>query len=76
MEVLNIWDQHSLEMTRFYKNDRTSSKHRRPYQILSRRRPHNLACTYCAVIITFIITPINYITITFNIITFNSVVSK
>lgn len=42
-----------------------------PYQILSSRRPHNLAF-----IITFIITPINCVTITFIIILFNSVVSK
>lgn len=47
-----------------------------PYQILSSRRPHHLACAYCVMTITFVITPINCITITFIIIPFNSVVSK
>lgn len=35
-----------------------------------------MAYAYCAIIITFIITPINCITVTFIIISFNSVVSK
>lgn len=76
IKVLNIWDQQSLEMTRFYKKDRISSKHSMalpdPHQQETSQLGLCLLCYYYY----FNITAINCITITFIIIPFNSVVSK
>lgn len=83
MEVLNIWDQQSLEITRFYKKDRTSSKHSTASSKHSTASPDPLQqetsqLGLCLLFYYYYvnITAINCINTTFIIITFNSVVGK
>lgn len=76
MEVLNMWDQQSLEMTRFYKKDRTSSKHSMALPDPHQQETSQLGLCLLFYHYCFNITAINCIIITFIIITFNSMVSK
>lgn len=76
MEVLNIWDQQSLEITRFYKKDRTSSKHSTASPDPLQQETSQLGLCLLFYYYYVNITAINCINTTFIIITFNSVVGK